>query len=286
MSTHVLSTLIEGFDPEKAKRVSFENDGVSQDWVDIYSSRQNNTILQATVRGVEEKMYSHAGNKKMPCAVLEIGDVRGLIPIEFLGTQNRDEARQLIGEKIVFIVVAIDKENGFFVGSRKTAIDEMKNLTLKKIEVGDDVMAVIRRVYNSTLHVDIGGIECRIPTSEVSYGWIDSLHDFYKAGDHTKVRITKIDKKKKEVEVSMKATKVNPWDSISNHFTEQAEYVAKVSGVSEFGTFVELKEGISGLAQHLRHEVLKKGDKVLIRVMKIRPKDQKINVKVVKVFSN
>lgn len=285
MSSHVLNVLLEGFDAEKARQVNLEEDHVSQDWIDIYSSRQNGTILQASVRGIEEKTYSHAGNKKMHCAVLDIGEVKGLIPLEYLGAEDRNAARQFIGEKIAFMVIAIDKEHGFFVGSRTAALEEMKNITIKKIEKDDDIMAVVRRVFNSALFVDIGGIELRIPTSQVSYGWIDSLHDYYKVGDHLKVRVTKVDKKKKEVEVSIKATKPNPWETISAHFTEQAEYVAKVSGVSEFGTFVELKEGISGLAQHLRHEVLKKGDKVLVRVMKIRPKDQKINVKVVKVLA-
>lgn len=283
--SHVLNVLVEGFDAEKAKHINQEESQVSQDWIDIYSSRQNGTILQASVRGVEEKVYSHVGNKKMHCAVLDLGEVRGLIPLEFLGVKEPSEARQFIGEKIAFMVIAIDKENGFFVGSRVAALEEMRNITLKRIAVGDVIMGVVRKVFNSMLHVDIGGIEVRIPTAQVSYGWIDSLHDFYKRGDHVKVRVIKIDKKKKEVEVSIKETKQNPWKTVSDHFTEQAEYVAKVSGISEFGTFVELKEGLSGLAQHLRHEVLKKGDKVLVRVLKIRPNEEKINVKVVKVLS-
>ncbi|MFS0783492.1 S1 RNA-binding domain-containing protein [Bacillus sp. 1P06AnD] len=283
--SHVLNVLVEGYDAEKAKHIQLEEDQVSQDWIDIYSSRQNGTILQSTVRGVEEKVYSYAGNKKMACAVIEIGEVRGLIPLEFLGATDRNEARQYIGEKVAFMVIAIDKNNDFFVGSRTAALEEMKNITLKKIAVNDITIGVVRKVFNSALFVDIGGLEVRVPTSDVSYGWIDTLHDFYKVGDHVKVRIMEIDKQNKEVKVSIKATKPNPWDTISKHFTEQAEYVAKVSGISEFGTFVELKEGISGLAQHLRHEVLKKGDKVLVRVMKIRPEDHKINVKVVKVLS-
>lgn len=284
-SSHVLNVLVEGFDAEKAKQVNIEQDQVSQDWIDIYSSRQNSTILQAVIRGIEEKTYSHAGNKKMPCAVIDIGEVKGLIPLEFLGVENRNDARQLIGEKVVFMVIAIDKDNGFFVGSRVAALEEMRNITLKKIEEGDDIMAVVRKVFNSSLFVDIGGIELRIPNREVSYGWIDSLHDYYKVGDHIKVRVTKVDKKKKEVEVSIKASKPNPWDNVSDHFSEQAEYVGKVSGIAEFGTYIELREGIAGLAQHLRHEVLKKGDKVLVRILKIRPKEQRINVKVTKVLS-
>lgn len=283
MSSYVLNHLVEGYDETKAREVKLHDDVVSQEWIDIYSSRQNKTILQASIRGVEEKTYGQG--KEMPCAIVEIGDVRGLIPLEYLGVESKQIARDLIGEKVAFIVIAIDKPNDFFVGSRIAALEEMASHTFRRLAVGDDTIAVVRKVFNGAMIVDVGGIESRIDASLISYGWVDSVHDHYKVGDHVKVKVIGMDKKNKEIAVSVKATKSNPWDKVSSYYSEMAEYVAKVSGVTEFGTFVELREGISGLAQHLRHETLKKGDNVLVRVTKIRPKEEKINVKVIKVLS-
>lgn len=283
-NNYTLDVLIEGYDEKKAQSLLANESEVSQDWIDVYESRQNSTILQAEVQGIEEKVYSTATNKKMPCAMIDIGTVRGMVPLDFLGVEDRKQARKLIGEKVAFVVIAVDRENGFFVGSRKQALQQMADKTLKKVEKGDIVPAVVREVYNANMVVDIGGIQCRIPTSEVTYGWIDNLHDYYKAGDHVKVKIMEVDKKDRSAKVSIKATKPNEWERVHDFYKENGEYVAKVSGVSEFGTFVTLREGISGLAQHLRHEVVKKGDKVLVRVLKIRPKEQKMNVKIVKVF--
>lgn len=284
MSEYTLDVLIEGYDKDKAQ-VALEQTGeMNKDWRDVFESRQNQTILQAEIQGVEDKIYSVSPKKEMLCAIVEIGTVRGLIPLEFLGVEKREEARRLIGEKVAFMVVAVDRENDFFVGSRKQALDQMASRTLKRIEKGDDVLGVVREVYNSNMMMDIGGIRTMVPASQASHGWVDSMHDLYKVGDHVKVRIIDVDKKKKEVSVSIKATQPNPWERVQDHFQENGEYVGRVSGVSEFGTYVTLRDGISGLASHLRHEVVKKGDKVLVRIVKVRQKEQKMNIKVIKVF--
>jgi small subunit ribosomal protein S1 len=284
MSNYTLDVLIEGYDESKAQELLSDQNEVNQDWIDVYESRQNTTILQAEVQGIEEKTYSMATKKKMLCAMIDIGTVRGMIPLDFLEVEDRKQARKLIGEKVAFVVIAVDRENGFFVGSRKQALQQMADKTLKKIDKGDIIPSVVREVYNANMVLDIGGIQCRVPTSDVTYGWIDNLHDYYKVGDHVKVKVMDLDKKKRSVKVSIKETKPNEWERVHDYYKEFGEYVAKVSGVSEFGTFVTLREGISGLAQHLRHEVVKKGDKVLIRVLKIKQKEQKMNVKILKVF--
>lgn len=285
MNSHVLSNLVEGYDESKAHHLEMQNETVSQEWLDIYSSRQNKTILQSVVVGVEDKMYSVSDKKKTLCAIVDVGDVKGLIPVDYLGVATREEARGLIGSKVVYTVIAIDKENEFFVGSRNEALSEMVKRTLRKLEVGDQTIAVVRKIYTNSMIVNVGGIETRIAAKDVSYGWIDSLHDKFKPDDHVNVKVKAIDKENKTLEVSIKETKPNPWNDVTRHLQQNGEYIAKVSGVTEFGTFVEIREGITGLAQHLRHEVVRKNDKVLIRVIKMFPKDERIVVKVVKVLS-
>lgn len=284
MSNHTLNVLIEGYDEQKAQVIIDQQMLVDRDWRDVYESRQNTTILQAELMGLEEKIYQVSPEKKMLCGIVEIGQVRGLIPLEFLGVDNREGAKRFIGEKIAFVVIGLDKENNFFVGSRKEALRQMADRALKRIDQGDKILAVVRQVYNSNIIVDIGGIQSSIPASEVSYGWVDSMHDLFKVNDHIEAKVISIDKAKQEVKLSVKALQNNPWDRVHDYFKENGEYVAKVSGIAEFGTYVTLRDGISGLGPHLRHELVKKGDKVMIRVLKIKQKQQQMNIKITKVF--
>lgn len=284
MSDYTLNVLIEGYDEQKAQKVIDQHTEIDRDWRDVYESRQNSTILQAELMGLEEKVYQVSPEKKMLCGIVEIGQVRGLLPLDFMGVDNREGAKRIIGEKIAFVVIGLDKASNFFVGSRKEAIRQMAERALRRIDQGDKILAVVRQVYNSNVIVDIGGIQSSIPASEASYGWVDSMHDLFKVGDHIEVKVTSIEKQKQEVQLSVKALQSNPWDRANDYFKEHGEYVAKVSGIAEFGTYVTLRDGISGLGPHLRHEVVKKGDKVLVRVLKIKQKQQQMNIKILKVF--
>lgn len=283
-NNYTLNVLIEGYDESKAQSLIDQGSEFDRDWRDVYESRQNSTILQAELMGLENKVYSTNPKKEMLCGIVEIGRVRGLVPLEFFGVDGRDGAKKLIGEKIAFVVIGLDKANNFFIGSRKEAIRLMADRALKRIDKGDRILAVVRQVYNSNIVVDIGGIQSSIPASEASYAWVDSMHDLFKVGDHLETKVMDIDKKKQEVQLSIKALQTNPWDRVHDYFKEGGEYVAKVSGIAEFGTYINLRDGISGLGPHLRHEVVKKGDKVLVRVLKIKQKQQQMNIKIVKVF--
>ena len=54
-----------------------------------------------------------------------------------------------------------------FTGSRTAALDYMAAITLKKIDVDDEIIAVVRNVSPSLVRADIGGIEVKIPLEEI-----------------------------------------------------------------------------------------------------------------------
>lgn len=282
---YTLDVLIEGYNEKKAQAVDS-----TVHWQKVYESRQNQTILQALVTGMENKVYQVNPVKEKLCVLVEVGDIRGMIPIDFLGFEENDpkqvdKARRLLGEHVAFVVIAVDRDNNFFVGSRSEALKQMADQCLKRIHVGDDTLAVVRQVFNNNMIVDIGGIQPSIPASEISHGWVDSVHDHYKVGDHIKVRVQEIDKKNRTVKVSVKALQPNVWDRITEYYKEKGEYIGTVSGTAEFGAYITLREGVSGLAPLLRHEIVKKGDKVRVRVNEIKKEKHQMNLKITKILS-
>ena len=282
---YTLDVLVEGYDEKKALAI-----GTTVHWQNVYESRQNQTILQALVTGMENKVFQVNPVREKMCALVEIGDIRGMIPVDFLGIDTdapkfNEKTRRLIGEKVAFVVVAVDRENNFFVGSRKEAIRQMAEHCLKRINEEETILAVVREVYNSNMIVDIGGIQCSIPAAEVSHSWVDNMHDLFKPDDHINVKVISIDKVNKSVKVSIKALQSNPWNRITDYVKEYGEYVATVSGTAEFGAYVTLRDGITGLAPLLRHELVKRGDKVRVRVLKINKQKQHLNLKITKIFT-
>lgn len=272
MADELLQVLIEGYDPSKV-----EEDEVDKHWKEIYGAIQNQTILQAPVIGIETKLDK-------PCAVVSIGPIRGYIPLEFSGVENIRQLRRLSGQRVAFKVLNYDREENVFTASRKAALDQMAEITWKRLEEGQTILAVVRDVNPSRVRVDIGGIEVKIPIEEMAYGWIDDLTEMVKVGDHLKVKVVELDRDNKNVKVSAKAAQQNPWPECAKRYHEGAEYVGKVSGVREYGVFVNLEPGVDSLSRHLKFENVKKGDRVLVRILGVDIEKQQIRSRIIRVL--
>lgn len=295
---NTLELLIEGFDATKLKQ---NEDLYDEDWKKVIAARQNNKILQATVTGLEKISGKH-------CAVVSVGHIRGYIPIEVSGVNNLSQLRQLTGKKVVFKVLEYTEEEGnkIFIASRTDAQKAMAEITLRKIKEGDEIYAVAQSVTATTVYADIGGIEVKIPLEEIRYGWIDDLREEVKVGDHLKVKVLSItypeevaaetdggtteETAKKEfvlpkIKVSAKALQVDPWETAKYRYKRNGEYVGVVSGVRDYGTFINLEDGVDTLAKHLRFQNVQKGDKVLVRILGIDEENRRINSRIVRVIN-
>ncbi len=257
--------LIEGFDEEKAQWQD-----VDESWARIYGAKQNNLILQSVVSGMEVKL-------NLPCVVVYVGDVRGYIPMEFSGAGDAHELRKLVGRQIAFKIENYDRDGDTFIGSRKAALEHMENATWKRLEQDAVITAVVQSVERKSLRVDIGGISVPIPVEEMGYGWFDDLRDSFAAGDHIKVKVTELDKEAKIVKLSKRAVDRNPWPDCTQRFVRGGEYVGLVSGRTEYGVFIRLEPGVDALVKQPRFEKVTKGDRVLIRVMSVDVKKERIS---------
>lgn len=279
------SILIEGFDPSKAEYKEENED--EKHWTEIQSAYQNDKIISGILSGFENLKLN---DKKEYCGIVRLGEIKGIIPLFESGVDPEDQQainkfRALSGKEISFKVLKYDKENNMFLASRKEARDEMAEITLRKIDVGYNIHCVIREVYQGHIVGDIGGIDVTIPVFELTYGWIDDLRDEYKPGDHIRVQVVGIDKENKEVEVSLKPLLQNPFPDCTTRYLKNGEYVGTVSGVQNYGIFVNLEEGVDSLAPHLKFQNVQKGDKVLVRVINVDVEKEQIRTKIVRVLN-
>ncbi|WP_226383684.1 S1 RNA-binding domain-containing protein [Paenibacillus massiliensis] len=264
MSKELKNVLIEGYQEEKLERNSYD-----EGWAQIYSAKQNNLILQADMIGVEVKL-----NKL--CGVVQVGDVRGYIPQEFSGVTDAHAFRRLLGEPVAFKIVTYDRDGETFIASRQAAIEHMESATWKWLEQGAVITAVVRSVQAKSLSVDIGGIEVDLPVKEFSYGWTEDMRDVTEIGDHFKVKVLKLDKEQKKIEISKKALDKSPWPDCSKRYSNKGEYIGTVSGVVEYGVFVNLDRGVDVLVRHMPFNKVKRGDKVFVRIINVDLKNQQM----------
>lgn len=264
MSEELKRILIEGYDEDKLERNSYD-----ESWAKIYSAKQNNLILQAEMIGAEVKL-----NKL--CGVVQVGEIRGYIPQEFSGVTDAHAFRRLLGEPVAFKIVSYDREGDTFIASRQAAIEHMEGMTWKWLEEGATITAVVRNIQAKQMTVDIGGISVDLPVQEFAYGWTEDLRDSVQIGDHFKVKVVELDKDQKKVSISKKALDKNPWPDCSKRYATRGEYIGTVSGVMEYGVFVNLERGVDVLVRHMPFDKVKKGDRVFVRILRIDLKKEQI----------
>jgi small subunit ribosomal protein S1 len=270
-------------------------------WPDIYASRQNpRTFLDVEGIGLENHTIPIEGElKEVPCLIVSFhpnSPVYGFLPLEYSGTKTVNQLRKLIGQRLMVRVVAIDREAELVVVNRRAAMEEQAKETWENLKEGEVRPAIIRGINWKYAVVELGtrldgrvvpgGVEADLTREEASWAYVDDLREFFRAagiraGDSIDVKITKLDKEKQEVEVSLKALLPSPWPEAARRFKEGGHYVATVSGIEEYGVFVNLPmPGVSALCpQPPREEVrrsIKKGDRVLVTIRKVYPDKQRI----------
>jgi len=74
-------------------------------------------------------------------------------------------------------------------------------------DVGELVVATVREVYDYGAYLNLdeyGGLEAYLPWSEVASRWIRSIHDVLKPGQKVVVKVIRVNRKRKQVDVSLK----------------------------------------------------------------------------------
>src|SRR5690625_914668 len=90
--------LIEGFDPSKLETI--EESSHDKGWKEIYGAYQNKTVLQATMVAIDELQIGT--DEKETCAIVQVEDIRGFIPIREFGVDNKKQLRAFSGTKVAF----------------------------------------------------------------------------------------------------------------------------------------------------------------------------------------
>lgn len=272
-----LRKFIEGYDETKVIERTVEDD-----WQEVIRSFQNKLVTQATLEAIETHF-------DIPCAIVYVGSIKGVIPVQEYGiskancVQTKEDLverqkinnsyqflRSIIGQKIAFIIKGIDKSSNLFTASRKEAIEWMREKTIEALDVNSVTIGVVRNVNPYRALVDIGGITALLKAEEYRHGWTDDLSEQIQVGDHIKVKLLEFDKENGHAMVSRKVLINDPWEHLD--VTERSEYHAEITGIRENGAFfrIKAKSGyVDGFLRHPRHNVLKRGDKALVRILNI-----------------
>jgi small subunit ribosomal protein S1 len=221
---------------------------------------------------------------------IDLGGVDGLIHITDLSwgrINHPSEVVQMDQKIMVKILDFDDNKERIALGLKQLQPNPWENIDAK-YSVGVKVKGKVVNLTDYGAFIEIEkGIEGLVHVSEMAWGQaVKNPSEKFKLGDEVEAVILTIEKNEKKISLGIKQLTPDPWGSIESMFPVGSRHKGIIKNITQFGAFVELKEGIDGLVhisdlswtKKLRHpsDMVKKGDEIEVIVLGINREERRI----------
>ncbi len=181
------------------------------------------------------------------------GGISAFLPISQADSQKVEKEEKLIGLKSMFYIERLmaNKKKNVVVNRRKyleEQIDVNRNKFFDEIKIGDSVKGTVKSFTSFGAFIDLGGFDGLLHINDMSWGHVTRPKDFVKKGQEIELKVIRLDPEGKRINLSLKHFAEDPWVHFEEKYHVNDVVKGKVTKLCEFGAFIELEEGIEGLA--------------------------------------
>ncbi len=236
--------------------VSKQKADVKVFWKNLRQAFQDKAAVEGTVEKVIKGGYE---------VCLGAG-VRAFLPISQSDSQKVEKPEKLVGLKSHFYVERLYSDNKVnVVVNRRKYLEEQTEVNRAKffneVQIGDSVEGVVKSFTSFGAFIDLGGFDGLLHINDMSWGHVTRPKDFVKKGQEITLKVIRLDPEEKRINLSLKHFTEDPWLHFEDNFHVNDIVKGKVTKLTEFGAFIELEEGIEGLAHISEFSWVKKINK-------------------------
>ncbi len=220
--------------------------------------------------------------------------VEGMVHVSELGWGRVDDPADVLkpGESVRVKILEI-KQDG--KGKLRIALSIKQAMTdpwddlPESIKPGEHVKGTVTRIAPFGAFVEIvPGIEGLVHLSEMSYSKrVMKAEEIVSPGDEVMVSIKDVDTEKRRISLSIKETEGDPWNDVAEQFAVGQVVEGTVEKREQFGIFITLAPGVTGLLPKSRYaraknaadfEKIAPGAAIKVVVTEIRPSERKVTL--------
>ena len=249
-------------------------------WSDISKAAENEEVIEGVIVAKVKGGLS-----------VDIG-VKAFLPgsqIDLRPVRNMDN---YIGKKYKFKVIKFNKKRGNIVLSRRALLEEeresMRSQTLDAMKEGSIVTGLVKNITDYGAFIDLGGMDGLLHITDMSWGRVKHPSEVLNVGDEIQVKVLKYDNEKERVSLGMKQLQADPWEAAKGNYPVGTKLKGKIVSLAEYGSFVELGEGIEGLihvsemswTKRVKHpsQIVNVGDEVDVIVLDVDSENRRISL--------
>jgi small subunit ribosomal protein S1 len=279
-----LDVMIIGIDEEK-ERVSL---GLKQTMQNPWDNIERRYPIGSKVSGRVVNMVAYGAFVE-----LESG-VEGLIHVtEMSWTKRINKPGEVvrIGDEVEARVIGISKEDQKIALSLKQLEENPWDMVCRNYPVGAHVRGKVRNMTNYGAFVELEeGIDGMVHVSDMSWTRIiNNPSEFLKKGEEVDAIVLNIDAEQQRIALGIKQLTPDPWSEIQKKYKIGTIVTGKITKIAPYGAFVKLEDDIEGLV-HVSQisedrvekvkEVLKVGDEITARVIKVDKDERHIGLSI------
>jgi small subunit ribosomal protein S1 len=225
-------------------------------------------------------------------AFIDLGGIDGLLHITDMswGRVNHPSEVLSVGDRAQVVILKYDKETGRVSLGLKQKTPDPWTKVEEKYPVGTRVKGKIVSITDYGAFVELEpGIEGLVHISEMSWSHeVRHPSKLVSVGDLVDVAVLMVDRPNRKISLGMKQILPNPWNAVEGKYPIGSKVTGKIKGLTDFGAFVGLEEGIDGLihisdmswTKRLTHpsELFKKGQPVEAVVLKVDKEKERLSL--------
>lgn len=201
------------------------------------------------------------------------------------------EGETFKNKELEFKIIELNDRTRSGVVSRKKLLDEVNeekwDALLLKFKVGDKVKSVVSKIASFGVFCEVDGVTGLLRQRDISYKKYAPFKQYFQIGQEVEALVLDIDFKNRRLSLGLKQLQPNPWDQLSPEVRRGNVLEGVITGITKYGAFVEVENGIEGLI-HISDitwdekvsnptSQLKKGDTVKYMILDVNLDAQRIS---------
>lgn len=225
-------------------------------------------------------------------AFIDLGGIDGLLHITDMswGRVSHPSEVLSVGDRSTVVILKYDKETGrVSLGLKQKTPDPWTKVD-EKFPVGSRIKGRVVSITDYGAFVELEpGVEGLVHISEMSWSHeVRHPSKLVSVGDQVEVAVLTVDRDNRKISLGMKQMTPNPWNVVESKYPVGTKIEGKIKGLTDFGAFVGLEEGIDGLihisdmswTKRIAHpsELFKKGQAVEAMVLKVDKEKERLSL--------
>ncbi|MFA5826153.1 MAG: 30S ribosomal protein S1 [Gallionellaceae bacterium] len=258
---------------EKAKRLAA--------WIDLEQAMEEGRIVEGYVSG-----------KVKGGLTAMVNGIRAFLPGSLVDTRPVKDTTPYENKTMELKVIKLDRKRNNVVVSRRAVLEASQGADresmLANLTEGAIVKGIVKNITDYGAFVDLGGIDGLLHITDLAWRRVKHPSEVLTVGDEVEAKILKFDQEKNRVSLGIKQMGDDPWNGLARRYPQGTRLFGKVTNLTDYGSFVEIEQGIEGLV-HVSEmdwtnknvhpsKVVSLGDEVEVMILEIDEARRRISL--------